>query len=66
MEMQELEINISPSGEVKIEVKGAHGDSCLMITRDLENALGQVEDRQYKAEFYEQNEQNNQQWNQGT
>jgi hypothetical protein len=66
MEMQELEINISPSGEVKIEVKGAHGDSCLTITRDLENALGQVEDRQYKAEFYEQNQQNNQQWNQGS
>lgn len=66
MDMQELEINISPSGEVKIEVKGAHGDSCLAITRDLENALGQVEDRQYKAEFYEQNQQNNQQWNQGS
>lgn len=66
MDMQELEINISPSGEVKIEVKGAHGDSCLAITRDLENSLGQVEDRQYKAEFYEQNQQNNQQWNQGS
>ena len=65
MEMQELEIAISPSGEVKIEVKGGHGDSCLAMTRDLENALGKVEDRQFKAEYYEQNPQQNQQWNSG-
>ena len=65
MEMQELEIVISPTGEVKIEVKGGQGDSCLAMTRDLENALGQVEDRQLKAEYYAQNPQQNQQWNQG-
>lgn len=66
MEMQELEVTISPTGEVKIEVKGAHGDSCLAMTQDLENALGSVEDRQLKSEYYERNPQQNQQWNQGS
>lgn len=62
--MQEMEISVSPTGEVKIEVKGATGDSCLLVTKDLENSLGTVEDRQYKAEFYENNTQQQQQWNQ--
>jgi hypothetical protein len=66
MEMQELEVLISPTGEVKIEVKGAQGDSCLELTRGLENALGTVEDRQLKSEYYNQKEQQNQQWNQGS
>lgn len=64
MDMQELEIAISPSGEVKIEVKGVKGDGCLELTRGLEQSLGQVEDRQLKSEYYEQNQQRNQQWNQ--
>ena len=63
-QMQEMEIVISPSGEVKIEVKGVTGDACLDLTRDLENQLGSVEDRQLKSEFYQQNEQQQQQWNQ--
>lgn len=63
-EMQELEIAISPTGEVKIEVKGVTGSACLDLTRDLENKLGTVEDRQQKPEFYQQNEQQQQQWNQ--
>jgi hypothetical protein len=65
VDMQELEIAISPSGEVKIEVKGVHGDQCLDLTKQLENSLGTVEDRQLKSEYYEQNQNQNQQWNQG-
>lgn len=62
--MQELEIAISPTGEVKIDVKGAQGDACLLLTKDLENKLGSVEDRSFKAEFYQQNEQQQKNWNQ--
>lgn len=63
-EMQELEIAISPTGEVKIEVKGVTGGACLDLTRDLEQKLGTVEDRQHKPEYYQQNENPQQQWNQ--
>ncbi|MFN3432142.1 MAG: DUF2997 domain-containing protein [Candidatus Sericytochromatia bacterium] len=66
MESQEMEITISPTGEVNIQVKGVHGASCLDLTKGLEQGLGTVEDRQMTAEYYEQqqNQQNNQ-WNQG-
>ncbi|MNS68424.1 hypothetical protein D3C72_1017060 [compost metagenome] len=66
MESQEMEITISPTGEVNIQVKGVHGASCLDLTKGLEQGLGTVEDRQLTAEYYEQrqNQQNNQ-WNQG-
>lgn len=63
-QMQEMEVTISPSGEVKIEVKGVGGPGCLDLTRDLENQLGAVEERQLKSEYYQQNEQQQQQWNQ--
>ena len=65
MESQEMEITISPAGEVKIQVKGVHGAGCLDLTKDLENRLGAVEDRQLTAEYYQQQQQQNQQWNQG-
>ena len=66
MESQEMEITISPTGEVNIQVKGVHGASCLDLTKGLGQGLGTVEDRQLTAEYYEQqqNQQNNQ-WNQG-
>jgi hypothetical protein len=65
MESQDLEITISATGEVKIEVKGVQGAGCLDLTKNLENALGTVEDRQLKGEYYQENQQQNQQWNQG-
>ena len=67
MESQEMEITISPSGEVKIQVKGVHGAQCLDLTKGLEQGLGTVEDRQLTSEYYEQQQtQQNNQWNQGS
>lgn len=63
-QMQELEIAISPSGEVKIQVKGATGDACLELTKNLEQQLGTVEGRQLTSEYYQQQDQTQQQWNQ--
>jgi hypothetical protein len=54
MEMQELEIVIDREGRVQVRVQGAHGEGCLAVTKNLENAVGAVEDRAYAPEYYEQ------------
>lgn len=50
----ELEISISSDGEVSINVIGAKGKKCLDLTKDLEEALGIVTNRETKPQFYEQ------------
>lgn len=63
MELQEIEILIDSSGQVRIEVRGVKGNSCLELTKDLEAALGgAVESRQMTAEAYEQQAQENLGW----
>jgi hypothetical protein len=54
MEMQELEITIDKEGKVQVAVRGVKGEGCLEITKNIENAVGTVEERGYTAEFYEQ------------
>lgn len=53
MELQEVDIYIEKDGQVKLEVKGAKGMTCLDLTKDLELALGGEVDRQFKPEAYE-------------
>lgn len=52
--MPEIEVVISPDGTVTVEVKGAVGAGCLDISKALESALGEVESRECKVEFYEE------------
>ncbi len=40
MEIQEIEVIIDKDGEVKIQVHGTEGTTCLDLTADLEAALG--------------------------
>ena len=55
MRKQDIEITISPSGEVSFQVKGVKGASCLDETQFLEAALGgEVLERERTPEFYEQ------------
>ena len=54
MEMQELEITIDQEGRVQVQVRGTHGDECLAVTKNLENAAGTVSERTFSAEYYEQ------------
>ena len=54
MEMQELEIIIDKNGRVQVAVRGVHGEGCRARTKDLEEAIGIVEERNYTAEYYEQ------------
>ncbi|HSN93007.1 MAG TPA: DUF2997 domain-containing protein [Anaeromyxobacteraceae bacterium] len=49
----EIEISISPEGEVRLVTRGLKGESCLAETESLEKALGQVRARQKTGEFYE-------------
>jgi hypothetical protein len=64
MDLQEVEVVIDKDGQVRIEVRGVKGLSCLDVTRALEAALGgQVQDRQLTPEAHEpfQEEQHEQQ-----
>jgi hypothetical protein len=59
MRKQDIEVVISPSGEVTFTVKGIKGGSCLDETKFLEQALGgaaAVVEQQKTGEFYEQSE----------
>ena len=40
MELQEIDVFIEKDGQVKIEVRGVKGMSCLDLTKDLEAVLG--------------------------
>jgi hypothetical protein len=54
MELHEVEVFIDPTGQVRVEVRGVKGMSCLDVTGPLEAALGgQVADRQLTPEAYE-------------
>ena len=54
MEMKELEITIDRNGRVQVAVRGMKGEGCLDLTKNIENAVGSVEEREYTADYYEQ------------
>jgi hypothetical protein len=55
MDKKELEITISPDGEVTVRVRCVKGQSCVDETKFLEAALGgEVESRELTPEYYEQ------------
>jgi hypothetical protein len=57
MRKQEIEISISPAGEVSFTVKGIKGASCIEETRFLEQALGgEILVREPTPEYYDQGE----------
>lgn len=47
-------VEIDPKGAVKIEVEGGQGASCSLLTRDLEKALGSVQDVEKKPEYHKE------------
>lgn len=52
MQIQELEIFISPKGKVSFEVRGVPGKKCLDLTRVLEHDLGgEVLEREETSEM---------------
>ena len=53
MEKQELEIIIDADGKVNIKVNGVKGPTCEDLTKNLEEAIGEVEKRDYTSDYYE-------------
>lgn len=48
----ELEIEIAPTGEVQVRVKGAKGKQCLSYV-ELLNSMGEIKEQQLTSEYYE-------------
>ena len=48
--MQQIIVDVAPDGAVTIDAVGYAGADCEAATRFLEEALGQVAERQYKPE----------------
>ncbi|BAU65768.1 hypothetical protein STA3757_31590 [Stanieria sp. NIES-3757] len=68
MELQEIDVFIEKDGQVKIEIRGVKGMSCLDLTKDLEAVLGnQIAAREMtsEAQEVEQELQQEQQWQWG-
>jgi hypothetical protein len=69
MELQEIDVFIEKDGQVKIEIRGVKGMSCLDLTKDLEAVLGnQIVAREMTSEANEMGQeqiQEEQQWQWG-
>ena len=52
--MQEIIIEISPTGDVKVEGKNIEGPDCKKLTAEIEQALGSVQSVKHKPEFHRQ------------
>ncbi len=52
--MKIVEIIINPSGRLTINAAGFTGSDCEKATAFLEQALGEIQQRQHKAERYRQ------------
>lgn len=50
----EIQVTISPSGEVTLETRGLKGTECLAETKGLEEKLGRVTARTKTAEYWQQ------------
>jgi len=54
MEKEEIEVIISPQGDVQIVTHGIKGPRCEDVVKFLEEALGKVKNRYRTSEYYEQ------------
>ncbi len=50
----EIDFTIDDDGNVSFEVKGVKGKKCLEITKEIEEALGVVVNREHTGEYYQQ------------
>ncbi|MBN1310845.1 MAG: DUF2997 domain-containing protein [Anaerolineae bacterium] len=53
---QEIEFVIKPDGTVEERVTGVNGSACEKITKDVEQALGEVVSRDHSPEYYDQSQ----------
>ena len=50
---EELEIHISPEGQVTLDVKGRKGKACLETVDAFKKLLGPVKEQKLTSEYYE-------------
>ena len=55
MNQETLTFKIRQDGKVNLEVNGVTNDTCLNITKDIEEALGILEVREFKPHYYQSN-----------
>ena len=51
-EAQRIKFTIKQDGTVTEEVTGSVGDTCVTLTKELEEKLGNLESRVYSSEYY--------------
>jgi len=63
-EIQEIDVYLNTNGTVKIEVRGAKGQKCLEMTKEIESQLGgRIIERIQTDDFYKaEEEQQNGDW----
>jgi len=50
--MKEIEVVVNPDGSVSVEALGYSGPECEKATAFIEEALGEVQTRKRKPEYY--------------
>lgn len=51
MNSKKMRVRITHSGRTEIKVEGGQGDDCVTFTHSLEQALGQVQHREFTADY---------------
>jgi hypothetical protein len=51
---REIVIQIAPDGTISLQVKGVTGGECVEFSKFLEDALGDVIQREKTSEFYQE------------
>ena len=55
MNQERLTFKIRQDGKVNLEVNGVMNNLCLNITKDIEEALGLLQTREFKPHYYQSN-----------
>jgi len=55
MNHETLTFKISQDGKVNLEVNGVLNGTCINITKDIEEALGLLQTREFKPHYYQSN-----------
>jgi len=53
---QEVEIYISPQGELKVHIKGVHGPDCVKKAQALAKGAGKLKCKKLTSEYYQKAE----------
>ncbi len=56
MKNHDIFIEITPKGEVRAEIKGAKGPSCLQYAKLLQEIVGSITSQELTSEYYEPDE----------